>query len=37
MLAAYLEGEPAPLPRTVMEAAHPSRFPLRRLIRRIAR
>jgi tRNA 5-methylaminomethyl-2-thiouridine biosynthesis bifunctional protein len=34
MLAAYLEGEPAPLPRSVMEAAHPSRFPLRSLIRR---
>jgi len=34
MLAAYLEGEPAPLPRTVMEAAHPSRFLLRYLIRR---
>jgi tRNA 5-methylaminomethyl-2-thiouridine biosynthesis bifunctional protein len=34
MLAAYLEGEPAPLPRGVMEAAHPSRFPLRSLIRR---
>jgi tRNA 5-methylaminomethyl-2-thiouridine biosynthesis bifunctional protein len=34
MLAAYLEGEPAPLPRAVMEAAHPSRFLLRDLIRR---
>jgi tRNA 5-methylaminomethyl-2-thiouridine biosynthesis bifunctional protein len=34
MLAAYLEGEPAPLPRAVMEAAHPSRFLLRHLIRR---
>ena len=34
MLAAYLEGEPAPLPRAVMEAAHPSRFLLRSLIRR---
>jgi tRNA 5-methylaminomethyl-2-thiouridine biosynthesis bifunctional protein len=37
MLAAYLEGEPAPLPRTVMEAAHPSRFLLRSLSRRKAR
>jgi tRNA 5-methylaminomethyl-2-thiouridine biosynthesis bifunctional protein len=34
MLAAYLEGEPAPLPRAVMDAAHPSRFLLRDLIRR---
>jgi len=34
MLAAYLQGEPAPLPRAVMEAAHPSRFLLRSLIRR---
>ncbi len=34
MLAAYLEGEPAPLPRAVMEAAHPSRFLLRDVIRR---
>lgn len=34
MLAAYLEDEPAPLPRTVMDAAHPSRFLLRDLIRR---
>jgi tRNA 5-methylaminomethyl-2-thiouridine biosynthesis bifunctional protein len=34
MLAAYLEDEPAPLPRVVMEAAHPSRFLLRELIRR---
>ena len=33
MLAAYLEGEPAPLPRTVMEATHPSRFLLRNLVR----
>jgi tRNA 5-methylaminomethyl-2-thiouridine biosynthesis bifunctional protein len=36
ILAAYLGDEPAPLPRTVMEAAHPSRFLLRRLIRRRA-
>jgi len=34
MLAAALEDEPAPLPRAVMEAAHPSRFLLRALIRR---
>jgi tRNA 5-methylaminomethyl-2-thiouridine biosynthesis bifunctional protein len=34
MLAAYLEGEPAPLPLAVVEAAHPSRFLLRSLIRR---
>ncbi len=34
ILAAYLEGEPAPLPRAVMEATHPSRFLLRNLIRR---
>jgi tRNA 5-methylaminomethyl-2-thiouridine biosynthesis bifunctional protein len=37
ILAALLEGEPAPLPAAVMEAAHPSRFPLRRLIRKNAR
>jgi tRNA 5-methylaminomethyl-2-thiouridine biosynthesis bifunctional protein len=37
ILAALLEGEPAPLPAAVMEAAHPSRFPLRRLIRKTAR
>jgi tRNA 5-methylaminomethyl-2-thiouridine biosynthesis bifunctional protein len=34
MLAAYLEGEPAPLPRSVMDTAHPSRFLLRSLIQR---
>jgi tRNA 5-methylaminomethyl-2-thiouridine biosynthesis bifunctional protein len=34
VLAAYLEDEPAPLPRSVMEAMHPSRFLLRSLIRR---
>ncbi len=34
IVAAYLDGEPAPLPRSVMEAVHPSRFPLRGLIRR---
>jgi tRNA 5-methylaminomethyl-2-thiouridine biosynthesis bifunctional protein len=36
ILAAYLEGEPAPLPRTVVEAVHPSRFELRGLVRRRA-
>lgn len=36
MIAAYLEGEPAPLPRSVSEALHPSRFLLRALIRRRA-
>jgi len=36
ILAAYLEGEPAPLPRTVVEAVHPSRFALRALVRRRA-
>ena len=34
LLAAYLDDEPAPLPVSVMEAVHPSRFLLRRLIRR---
>jgi tRNA 5-methylaminomethyl-2-thiouridine biosynthesis bifunctional protein len=34
IIAAYLEDEPAPLPRSVMEAVHPSRFLLRALIRR---
>jgi tRNA 5-methylaminomethyl-2-thiouridine biosynthesis bifunctional protein len=34
LLAAYLDDEPAPLPMSVMEAVHPSRFLLRRLIRR---
>ncbi len=33
ILAAYLEGEPAPLPTDVMHALHPSRFLLRALIR----
>jgi tRNA 5-methylaminomethyl-2-thiouridine biosynthesis bifunctional protein len=36
ILAAYLEGEPAPLPGSVTEAVHPSRFLLRDLIRRRA-
>jgi tRNA 5-methylaminomethyl-2-thiouridine biosynthesis bifunctional protein len=35
LLAAYLEGEPSPLPTGVSEALHPSRFLLRALIRRI--
>ncbi|MCU1763253.1 bifunctional tRNA (5-methylaminomethyl-2-thiouridine)(34)-methyltransferase MnmD/FAD-dependent 5-carboxymethylaminomethyl-2-thiouridine(34) oxidoreductase MnmC [Pseudomonas sp. 14P_8.1_Bac3] len=33
LLAAWLEGEPLPLPRSVAEACHPNRFVLRRLIR----
>lgn len=33
LLAAYLDDEPAPLPGSVIEAVHPSRFLLRRLIR----
>ncbi|HSD42520.1 MAG TPA: bifunctional tRNA (5-methylaminomethyl-2-thiouridine)(34)-methyltransferase MnmD/FAD-dependent 5-carboxymethylaminomethyl-2-thiouridine(34) oxidoreductase MnmC [Burkholderiales bacterium] len=33
VLAAYLEGEPMPLPTGVVEALHPSRFLLRALIR----
>jgi len=34
LLAAYLDGEPSPLPVSVAEALHPSRFLLRALIRR---
>ena len=34
LLAAYLDDEPAPLPASVMEAVHPSRFLLRRLVRK---
>nr|WP_199067426.1 bifunctional tRNA (5-methylaminomethyl-2-thiouridine)(34)-methyltransferase MnmD/FAD-dependent 5-carboxymethylaminomethyl-2-thiouridine(34) oxidoreductase MnmC [Chromobacterium sp. ASV5] len=34
ILASLLEGEPAPLPRSLMQAIHPSRFLLRDLIRR---
>jgi tRNA 5-methylaminomethyl-2-thiouridine biosynthesis bifunctional protein len=34
LLAAYLDDEPAPLARAVVEAVHPSRFLLRSLIRR---
>ena len=33
ILAAYLEGEPSPLPKPLLDAIHPSRFLLRDLIR----
>lgn len=33
LLAAWIENEPMPLPRTVAQACHPNRFALRRLIR----
>lgn len=33
LLAAWLDNEPLPLPRSVAEACHPNRFTLRRLIR----
>ena len=33
LLAAWLTGEPLPIPREVAEACHPNRFMLRRLIR----
>lgn len=33
LIAAWLDGEPLPLPRTVAEACHPNRFALRQLIR----
>lgn len=33
LLAAWLENEPLPVPRSVAEACHPNRFALRRLIR----
>ncbi len=33
LLAAWLDGEPLPVPRAVAEACHPNRFALRRLIR----
>jgi len=33
LLAAWLDGEPLPVPRTVAEACHPNRFGLRKLIR----
>ena len=34
ILAAYLDGEAAPLPISLMQAVHPSRFLLRKLIRK---
>jgi tRNA 5-methylaminomethyl-2-thiouridine biosynthesis bifunctional protein len=34
LLAAWLDNEPLPLPRSVAQACHPNRFALRRLIRR---
>jgi tRNA 5-methylaminomethyl-2-thiouridine biosynthesis bifunctional protein len=37
LIAAWLEGEPLPLPRPVAEAVHPSRFLLRELIRGTSR
>ncbi|WP_064120331.1 bifunctional tRNA (5-methylaminomethyl-2-thiouridine)(34)-methyltransferase MnmD/FAD-dependent 5-carboxymethylaminomethyl-2-thiouridine(34) oxidoreductase MnmC [Pseudomonas fluorescens] len=33
LLAAWLDNEPLPLPRSVAQACHPNRFALRRLIR----
>jgi tRNA 5-methylaminomethyl-2-thiouridine biosynthesis bifunctional protein len=33
LLAAWLDNDPLPLPRSVAEACHPNRFALRRLIR----
>lgn len=33
LIAAWLEGEPLPVPREVAEASHPNRFMLRKLIR----
>lgn len=33
LIAAWLDNEPLPLPRDVVEAVHPNRFMLRRLIR----
>lgn len=36
LIAAYLDGEPSPLPASVAAALHPSRFLLRALIRRRA-
>ncbi|MDH1630635.1 bifunctional tRNA (5-methylaminomethyl-2-thiouridine)(34)-methyltransferase MnmD/FAD-dependent 5-carboxymethylaminomethyl-2-thiouridine(34) oxidoreductase MnmC [Pseudomonas mosselii] len=33
LIAAWASGEPLPLPRAVVEACHPNRFALRRLIR----
>ncbi len=34
LLAAWLDGEPLPVPRAIAEACHPNRFLLRKLIRR---
>ena len=34
LLAAYLDGEPAPVGKSVVEALHPSRFLVRNLVRR---
>jgi tRNA 5-methylaminomethyl-2-thiouridine biosynthesis bifunctional protein len=36
LLAAHLNGEPSPLPGSVMQALHPSRFLVRALVRRRA-
>ncbi|RXU01808.1 hypothetical protein B1F69_03750 [Pseudomonas syringae] len=33
LIAAWLDNEPLPLPRSVAEACHPNRFALRGLIR----
>jgi hypothetical protein len=33
LIAAWVSGEPLPVPRAVAEACHPNRFALRRLIR----
>jgi tRNA 5-methylaminomethyl-2-thiouridine biosynthesis bifunctional protein len=33
VIAAWLEGEPLPVPRAIAEACHPNRFALRQLIR----
>ena len=33
LIAAWLNGEPLPVPREVAEASHPNRFMLRKLIR----
>ena len=33
LIAAWLEGEPLPVPRAIAEACHPNRFALRQLIR----
>jgi tRNA 5-methylaminomethyl-2-thiouridine biosynthesis bifunctional protein len=34
LLAAWLDGEPLPLPRAIAEACHPNRFLLRKVVRR---